>query len=396
MKNKLFKVLKNISTIIGAFFLLFFVVGLFIWGIDFQPIEYDQNYSVTDTNLHDEGPFVFDQDSVYEINYVKGEREEGFSLEQTFQSKGAPIPLKSHYYVDGTSFEFILKDRLENEPYQYDQVEKIIAISDIESNYKALRDFLISNQVIDENLEWIFGKGHLVLNGDFIDRGYFATQVLWFIYKLEHEAERMGGKVHFVLGNHEIMNIEGNHKYAKSKYENVSRVLGLKQYQLYDNTTYLGQWLSTKNVIEQIGPYTFVHAGISPEFVKNNISISEINRIARDNYSKAYYAKKGRDLKEKMILSSQTSPYWYRGYFKDDLDQEEIESVLRFYSTSNIIVGHTILDDVERLHGGKIIGIDVVHPKDEYKYFPKVESQGLLIENDQFFQINSKGERTEI
>src|SRR5690606_20522204 len=218
----------------------------------------------------------------------------GYSIEKTHHLKDDKKELKSYYYLDNTSFSFVLEDHLKNEPDHYKSAEKLIALSDIESNYKTFRDFLVNNNVIDKNLNWTFGKNHLILNGDFIDRSYFATQVLWFIYKLEQEAEKAGGKVHFILGNHEIMNIQGNHKYAKYKYETVARVLGVKQHQLYDTTTYLGKWLKTKNIVEQIGNYTFVHAGISPEIVENKITISEMNQIARNNYAIPYYSKKDR------------------------------------------------------------------------------------------------------
>ena len=313
--KKTLRVLKSISTVVGAVVLTFFVVGLFIWGINFEPFEYGRNDLVSSENLDKEGPFVFETDSLYEIKYINGNETEGYSIENTKQQKDGIKILKSYYYLDNTSFSFTLKDSLKNEPDHYENVEKIVAISDIESNYKTFRDFLIINNVINNDLNWAFGKGHLVLNGDFIDRSYFATQVLWFIYKLEQDAEKAGGKVHFILGNHEIMNIQGNHKYAKSKYENAAKILGLKQHQLYDKTSYLGKWLSTKNVVEKIGNYTFVHAGISPELAKNNLTISEINKIARNNYEISYYPKKDGDVKEKLVLSSQTSPYWYQGIF---------------------------------------------------------------------------------
>ncbi|RIV37322.1 hypothetical protein D2V08_01345, partial [Flagellimonas lutimaris] len=75
----------------------------------------------------------------------------------------------------------------------YDDNGRILAISDLESGYRAFRDFLINNKVIDQDLNWIFDDGHLVLVGDFVDRGFSTTQVLWFIYKLEQDAEKKGG-----------------------------------------------------------------------------------------------------------------------------------------------------------------------------------------------------------
>ena len=394
--KKALKILKNISTIIGAIVLIFLIIELFYWGIDTDSFRYGRNSLVSNENLENEGPFIFEKDSIYEINYIKGNLENGYFINTQIENKNTDFNVKCYYYLDSTDFSFKLKKSLQNEKFEYKKSEKIIVISDIESNYKVFRDFLIANKVIDENLDWTFGEGQLVLNGDFIDRSYFTTQVLWFIYKLEQDAQKNGGKVHYVLGNHEIMNIQGDNRYSKSKYKNIAAGLGLKQYQLYDTTTYLGRWLQTKNVVEKIGNYVFVHGGISLELVNKKISFAEINEIARRNYQVAYFPKRGHAVNEKAILNTKTSPYWYRGYYQDELNQNEIDKILDFYNCSQIIVGHTIQKEVNRKYNGKIIGIDVKHPKDYYKYFPKLPTKGLLIENDKFYIVDHEGKRSEI
>ena len=78
-------------------------------------------------------------------------------------------------------------------------------------------------------LNWTFGNGHLVLVGDFVDRGFSTTQVLWFIYKLEQEAEKQGGYVHYILGNHELKNMQGNYESASLKYFHVAAILEKQQ-----------------------------------------------------------------------------------------------------------------------------------------------------------------------
>ena len=352
--KKLLKILRIISTVIGGLFLSLFTLGIIYWGIDMDSFRYDRNSIVTSNNLENEGPFILKKDSLYQINYIQGRSETGYFLKQQTKGLDTNFNIKCYFYLDSTYFSFKLKQDLKNENFQYETPEKIIAISDIESNYKIFRDFLIVNKVIDENLNWIFGKGHLVLNGDFIDRSHFTTQVLWFIYRLEQEAKKNGGKVHYILGNHEIMNIQGDHRYAKRKYRNIAAVLGLKQYQLYDTTTYLGKWLQTKNVVEKIGSYVFVHAGIAPELSSNQIKLSEMNQIARENYQIAYSPKQNESKKNQYILDSKTSPYWYRGYFQDDLQQDEIDKILTFYNCSQIIVGHTIRKEINRTYNNTL------------------------------------------
>lgn len=394
--NKILRALKTTSTIIGAILLIFFAVGSAVWGFDFENIRYGNSLNSSSLNLENEGPFVTENDSSFYVRYIKGNAEEGFHIEERIEAKSTYFTLNYHYFIDSSDASFKLKPITDNEAFVYNEPRKIIAISDIESNYKTFRDFLLANKVIDKELNWIFGDGHLVLNGDFIDRSYFTTQVLWFIYKLEQEAEKNGGKVHYILGNHEIMNIHGDHRYAKSKYNNIASILGLHQRQLYDSTMHLGRWLNTKNVCEKIGPYMFVHAGISPELVDAKISIRDINKISKENYHRYYTPLKNHSIAERNVLSTKTGPYWYRGYFEDDLDQTQIEGILNFYECSNIIVGHTIQDNVDRFFDDKVIGIDVNHPQDHYNYFPRLQSQGLLIEDGRFFRIDDEGNQVEI
>lgn len=49
--------------------------------------------------------------------------------------------------------------------------EKLLVIFDIEGNFDVFVNFLKGNEVINEDYEWIYGLGYLVLVGDFFDRG---------------------------------------------------------------------------------------------------------------------------------------------------------------------------------------------------------------------------------
>src|SRR5690606_14672285 len=150
----------------------------------------------------------------------------------------------------------------------YEMPQRIAVLSDIEGNFNGLSSFLINNHIIDANYNWTFGDGHLVLTGDFVDRGNHVTQVLWLIYKLEMQAEKQGGKVHLILGNHEIMNFQGNWRYNKRKYIKLAQTISKEKDWdkatrfMYSHHTELGNWLRSKNVIEKIGRYIFVHAGL--------------------------------------------------------------------------------------------------------------------------------------
>jgi hypothetical protein len=118
----------------------------------------------------------------------------------------------------GKHFSLKLKPSLYNEPSDFENPDKILAISDIEGNFLALIEILFSNKVIDKYLNWTFGDSHLVIAGDCFDRGEQVVECLWLIYALEDKARRKGGYVHFILGNHEIMNLNGDWRYIHPKY----------------------------------------------------------------------------------------------------------------------------------------------------------------------------------
>lgn len=168
---------------------------------------------------------------------------------------------------------FFLLDRQISKPQDvYEMPDKIVALSDIEGNFDGFSSFLMANKIIDADYNWNFGNGHLVLNGDFVDRGNNVVPVLWLIFKLEKQAESQGGKVHYILGNHEIMNFQGKWSYNNRRYIKSAQTVS-KQNDwdkavrfMYSDKTELGKWLRSKNVMEKIGNYIFVHAGLSPKF----------------------------------------------------------------------------------------------------------------------------------
>jgi len=155
-----------------------------------------------------EGPHVFMAGDQMQLNFIRGDGETGFYLEQQSQPVTATVQTQVYFPLEDNQFALTIHgsspDRAPDgsfipPPLRYQDNEPILAISDIESAYKTLRDFLQAHRVIDAKLNWTFGKGHLVLLGDMTDRGPSTTQVLWLIYQLEQAARAQGGTVHYIL-----------------------------------------------------------------------------------------------------------------------------------------------------------------------------------------------------
>lgn len=343
-----------------------------------------------------EGPYVFFEDSgSIVVELVRGSMTDGYSVERSTYPAGSAPTGTVFNPMDGTSFDFTIDPTITPPDTVYDDADKIFAVSDIEGNYRAFRDLLLVNGVVDDQLGWSFGAGHLVLLGDFVDRGFFSTQALWLIYKLEQEAREQGGRVHYILGNHEIKNLQGNFESASPKYFHVASILGRQQYELYGPSSLLGRWMASKNTAELIDGHLFVHGGIHPELAEFELGLDQLNRIVRNRYRDAYYPEPGHDLEE-LLVSTDTGPSWYRGYFKEPLTQDDVDRGLRIFDADKVVVGHTIQSRVNSTFEGRVIGIDVEHPADDHENWPRGRSEALLIDGGKYFRVLDSGEKIEL
>jgi hypothetical protein len=379
-------ILTNLKHFTVTFLLLLVTLvcfGLFI-GADAHLFEDKLAYQL-DGEVH-----VFYQDNQAIALRIKGDNDSGFSVEQQAFSTAADNRIKVQFPQDNSSFTLEIAEDIQTPNTIYNDGEPIVALSDIESGFGAFRQFLVSHGIADKQLNWTFGKGHLVLVGDFVDRGASTTQVLWGIYKLEQSARQSGGQVHFVIGNHEIKNLQGNFQSANEKYFYIAGILGKQQFQLFDDNALLGRWLAAKNVLEIINGVAFVHGGLHPDIAKYQLSADEINQIVRRGYRTLYYTP-ATVTKESFLQSSTTGPAWYRGYFKDDLSQAEIEQGLKAVNANAVVVGHTLQSEVKALYNHKVFAVDVRHPKDYLTSFPLRVSEGLLIKDGQYFRLSEDG-----
>ncbi|MGI9236296.1 MAG: metallophosphoesterase [Woeseiaceae bacterium] len=97
--------------------------------------------------------------------------------------------------------------------------DRVVAIADIHGAFDAMVETLQQAALIDENLDWVGGTGHLVIVGDILDRGPKSRDAMDLLMRLEGEAQAAGGAVHVVIGNHESMNLIGDLRYvSKSEY----------------------------------------------------------------------------------------------------------------------------------------------------------------------------------
>lgn len=237
------------------------------------------------------------------------------------------------------------------------RARKLAAISDIHGQFGNMKRLLQAHGIIDQELNWSFGDGHLVVTGDVLDRGEQVTEALWLLYELDVQAKAAGGALHLLLGNHEAMVMANDLRYVNPKYLAVARELGLGYSDLFDSTSVLGRWLRTKPVIVQVNDSLFMHAGLHPDYMNLKLSFKEVNEHFRRSLglSKA-------DIKQDDILTflyGKLGPIWYRGYFMAPLlEPAELDQLLQQMHVARIVVGHTTMSGVLSHYRGKVISID--------------------------------------
>lgn len=336
-----------------------------------------------------DGPYVLYSGSRMYVKYILDDHGRKVVKTDTLDASGkTSCILTVATDIPGKTFSVKLKNELKNEKSEYKKVSKQFVISDIEGNFRALRRLLQANGVIDSNFNWIFGEGHLVLTGDFVDRGDQVTEVLWFIYSLEEKAKTEGGYVHFVLGNHEIMNMSGDLRYLNTKYKDNTVMLNHPFVELYGDKSELGKWMRTKNIVEKVDNILYAHAGISTHVNKLAISIQKINDAARLFYSDSSFQYP--DLKTEIIYSDY-GPFWYRGYYSGKIlaTEQQVDSTLAKYDVNKIATGHTVVSDtISVRYNGKVFNTDVLHAKGL--------SGALLIEDGKYYRVNSLGEKLQL
>ncbi len=271
----------------------------------------------------------------------------------------------------------------------FDGVERIVAVGDLHGDFDACTRILRSANLIDKNNAWIGGKTHLVQTGDVLDRGIEARKILDLLMSLEVQAEKAGGRVHALLGNHEVMNIRGDLRYvAADEYDSYKspdaedlqrklfesqatpaqrkdseyRKAWEKQHPLgwverwiaFSQAGPYGKWLRRRDTVIRINGVLFLHGGISPKYASSDIR--EINERVR-----AELVKPPGDVRTGIVVDPE-GPVWYRGMAQAPESElaGHVDNVLAFFRVQHVVIAHTPTPGIVMPRfGGKVIMIDV-------------------------------------
>jgi len=270
----------------------------------------------------------------------------------------------------------------QNKSCYFPKKRKIVAIGDIHGDMEVAIKTLklagvISKSIPDTILDirkinWEGGDTFVVQMGDQIDRvrpgklfNSLCTEydselvddegsdlkIMCLFSRLNKQAQQVGGACLGVLGNHELMNVDGDFRYVspkefhefgnffKGKMEYDSNVpFGYKERKeaFMPGGTIAKMLANDRYSIVQVGSWIFVHGGISPKCA-NNYSLDDINKhiqnwllgdnsgITQEHVHNLYHLDDDDD-----------SPFWSRIY--SDMDEwNGMESVKDFIKMLNMI-----------------------------------------------------------
>jgi len=283
--------------------------------------------------------------------------------------------------------------------YQWEGVERIVAIGDLHGDYDNYIATLKAAGLIDKKGKWSGGKTHFVQTGDIPDRGPDTQKIIEHIRKLGKQAKKKGGRVHNLIGNHEAMNVYGDLRYVhEGEFEafvtrnstalrdrvfeinlqnlqandpeafaavpenfreewNLKHPLGWVEHRqawdpAWNPEGEFSNWVLENKVAVRVNDAIFLHGGISGFYCQN--SLDSMTDKVLNKLSKY-------DPRHPGVLEDEFGPLWYRGLSGVDpvaLD-ETVDAILARHKVGHIVVGHTPTRGVIwPQYEGKVVMID--------------------------------------
>jgi hypothetical protein len=253
-------------------------------------------------------------------------------------------------------------------PTRLEAPARIVAIGDLHGDLTATRAALRLAGAIDSLDHWIGGKLVIVQTGDILDRGDEEEAIFRLLDDLDREARAVGGAVHVLNGNHELMNAYLDYRYVTdggwADFEDVTTVSAVDSFlatleprqraraQALRPGGDFARFLAERNTFLILGETLFTHGGVLPEHVE--FGLEWMNARVR--------AWLRGEIPQPEWIRGDLSPVWNRLY-SDAPDQaacDTLAMVLDSLDVERLVVGHTVQDGgITSYCGGRVWCIDV-------------------------------------
>jgi hypothetical protein len=279
---------------------------------------------------------------------------------------------------------------------------RVVAVGDVHGAYDNFVKVLQMTGLVDEDVRWVGGKTRLVQTGDLLDHGKDTPKVLDLLMRLEGESAAVGGRVHALLGNHEVMNILGDLRFVdpleyeafrtpeseKRREEFVDKMVDRARAQAQAQGAQLredayraklekeaplgfverteafsakgryGRWLRERKVVVKIDDVVFLHGGLSPEVAALGCTV--INETVHRELTDEVDETRKDPLAS--LTARENGPLWYRGLAREEEKTfaSSVEQVLHSMGAKAIVVAHTFTKNgrIQVRFGGRVVMID--------------------------------------
>lgn len=152
---------------------------------------------------------------------------------------------------------------------EVDTGEDVFALGDVHGDYDRLLDVVKAGGIIAEapdqpdNVRWSAGRAMLVCTGDLINKWDQSLKVLVLFRALCEQADRAGGRVIVMLGNHEVGFLTDPGDNKSSEFTTELRRAGLKPKDVAAgrDPAGIGAYLRDLPFGARVNDWFFIHAG---------------------------------------------------------------------------------------------------------------------------------------
>ncbi|MEM1028954.1 MAG: metallophosphoesterase [Myxococcota bacterium] len=254
-------------------------------------------------------------------------------------------------------------------PWRFEAAERVVALGDVHGDLAATRAALrLAGLIGDGDDTWTGGRTVLVQTGDMLDRGDDEQAIVDLLLALQRQAANVGGRVHLLQGNHELMNVAGDFRYVTpggfADFDGVplapqdrARAKGYAGTARARAAAFLpggpyARKLAPHPVAIVVGRSVFAHGGVLPKHVRYG--------LARMNAEvTAWLLGEGRVGLQ--VVQTPDSPVWSR-HFSDRPDPEDCQRLQRALvalDADRMVVGHTVQPTITAACGERVWRVDV-------------------------------------
>jgi Calcineurin-like phosphoesterase len=313
-------------------------------------------------------------------------------------------------------------------PCDVQTTERIVAVGDVHGAFDKFVAILRAAGLIDARNRWIGKKAVLVQTGDVTDRGPDSRKAIDLLRKLEGEAQRAGGRVVALLGNHELMRLVSDWRYVSqgetdafknadsadlrdrafvvfsTEAEKAAKAVGkpfdaaayreqfMKEIPLgslemrfaFDAKGEYGAWVRQRPAVARINGFLFLHGGISDE--ASALGCDGINAAVRKDLLSLPVPL---EQVPALFSASETGPLWYRGLANEPEAAlaPTLDLILERMRARAIVIGHTTVlpGRINTRFGGRVIQIDTGMVNAEF--YPGGVASALELQGDKMTAI---------